>query len=78
MGIGPDSPKYISGLLLVGRLSKSKEIDGKAVRLAASDIRCETYGDLVHRAQKIYGEVEKRLKKIAPEYSREARHTRKK
>ncbi len=39
MGSGPDSPKYISVLLLGGRLSKSKEIEGKAERLAASDIR---------------------------------------
>lgn len=78
IGTGPDSPKYVTGLLIVGRLSKEKEIDGKVVRLAGSDIRVETFGDLLHRATKIYGEVEKRLKSIAPEYSREARRARKK
>jgi len=45
-------------------------------RLAGSDIRVETYDDLLHRARKIYGNAEKRLKKIAPEYSREARRMR--
>ncbi len=77
LGSGPDSPKYITGLLIVGKLSSNKAIDGKMQRLAGSDIRVEQYGDLLERARKIYGEVEKRLKDIAPEYSRESRRERK-
>lgn len=78
MGTGSDSPRYISGLLIVGRLNTEKSVQEKMTRLAGSDIRVETYDDLLERAKNIYGEVEKRLKKIAPEYSREARHARKK
>ena len=78
VGTGPDSPKYVFGLLIVGKLSSDKAIHEKMTRLAGSDIRVEVYGDLLERANNIYGEVEKRLKKIAPEYSREARHKRKK
>ncbi|MGB2726982.1 MAG: hypothetical protein WBD09_00695 [Halobacteriota archaeon] len=46
-------------------------------RLAGDDIRVETFDDLLDMANRIYGEVEKRLKEIAPEYSREGRHARK-
>jgi len=78
IGTGPDSPSNVVGLLIVGRLSRDKAIDEKVIRLAGSDIRVETFDDLHHRANKIYGEVEERLKTIAPEYSREARHAREK
>ena len=78
MGTGKDSLKYISGLLIVGKLNTDKAIQEKMTRLAGDDIRVETYDDLLTQAENIYGEVEKRLKKIAPEYSREARHARKK
>ena len=78
MGTGNDSPKYISGLLIVGKLNTEKAVQEKMTRLAGSDIRVATYDDLLEQAENIYGEVEKRLKKIAPEYSREARHARKK
>lgn len=78
MSTGSDSPRYISGLLIVGKLNAGKAVQEKMTRLAGSDIRVETYDDLLERAKNIYGEVEKRLKKIAPEYSREARRARKK
>lgn len=77
MGSGPDSPKFISGLLIVGKLSRDGSVQEKQKRLAGSDIRVETFSDLLYQSNKIYGEVEKRLKKIAPEYSREARKTKK-
>jgi len=77
IGSGPDSPAYVSGLLIVGKLSKDAAIREKMQRLAGSDIRVDTYDGLLDRARRIYGEVEKRLKKIAPEYSREARRARK-
>ena len=74
---GPNSPKYVSGLLIVGNLGNDKTIPEKIRTLASNDIRVEMYDDLLARAEKIYGEVERRLKQIAPEYSREARHRRK-
>jgi hypothetical protein len=77
-GTGPDSPKYIRGLLIVGKLTTDGAIKQKMTRLAGFDIRVETFGDLVDRAEKIFGDQEKRLKKIAPEYSKEARKARKK
>jgi hypothetical protein len=73
VGTGPDAPKYVHGILIVGQMSSQASIQHKIARLAGSDIRVETFGDLLHRARKIYGEVEKRLKDIAPEYSRAAR-----
>jgi hypothetical protein len=76
MGSGPDSPKYVSGLLIVGRLSGQRELEEKQRRLAGSDIRVETFDDLLQRADNIYREVERRLKQVAPEYSREARRKR--
>ena len=78
VGTGQGSPKYVAGLLIVGKRSGNKTIHEKEKRLAGSDIRIETYDDLLERARNIYGEVEKQLKKIAPEYSREARRKRKK
>ena len=78
VGTGPDAPKGITGLLIIGQLSNKKEISDKRNRLAGSDIRVETFGDLLHRAKKVYGEVEERLKSIAPEYSRQSRRSRKK
>jgi len=78
LGTGPDSPKYITGLLLVGNLSSDAAIQKKMERLSGDDIRVDTFDALYERAYNIYGEVEKRLKKVAPEYSREARITKKK
>ncbi len=73
---GEDSPKYARGLLIVGELSSKAELQQKLRRLAGDDIRVETYGDLLHRARKVYGEVQERLKSIAPEYTSEARRRR--
>jgi hypothetical protein len=78
LGTGRDSPAYASGLLIVGRLSKDAAIARKMERLAGSDILVDTYDGLLDRARRVYGEVERRLKSIAPEYTREARRTRKK
>jgi len=78
IGTGRDSPGYAWGLLIVGRLSKDQAIARKMERLAGSDILVDTYDGLLDRARRIYGEVERRLKSIAPEYSREARRARRK
>lgn len=76
LGTGEASPKYVRGLLIVGQLSKSGEVEKKMQRLAGDDIRVETYKDLLQRARNIFGQVERRLKARAPEYSREARKAR--
>jgi hypothetical protein len=70
---GSETPSYIRGRLIVGKLNPSTVVQKKVERLASSDIRVETFSDLLHRSRKIYGEVEGLLKTIAPEYSREAR-----
>ncbi len=73
VGTGPDSPKYVRGLLVVGELSRDSGVREKVTRLAGDDIRVETFADLLERAQAVYGRIEKRYKEIAPEYTRESR-----
>jgi hypothetical protein len=74
---GPASPVYVNGLLIVGKLSSDATVQSKMTDLQGIDIRVETFRGLLNRADKIYGEVERRLKKMAPEYSKEARKARK-
>jgi hypothetical protein len=78
VGTGADAPRYARGLLIVGELSDKHDIQVKMGRLAGDDIRVETYSDLLQRARRVYGEVQERLKDIAPEYTRHARRSRKK
>jgi histidine kinase/DNA gyrase B/HSP90-like ATPase len=78
VGTGDDAPRYARGLLIVGKLNDKKDIHEKAIRLAGDDIRVETYGDLLQRARRVYGEVQERLKNIAPEYTQRARRSSKK
>lgn len=77
VGTGPDAPRSVRGLLIVGKLSNRRDIQEKMKRLAGDDIRVETYGDLHQRARHVYGEVQERLKDIAPEYSKKGRQSRK-
>jgi hypothetical protein len=65
-GTGADAPKYVKGLLLVGEVNP--KLKDKSVRLAGDDIRVEVFTDLRDRAKEYYGEVERQLGKIAPEY----------
>jgi hypothetical protein len=69
-GSGPDTPRYVNGLLLVGKLNPSENVKKKIERLAGDDIRVETYGDLYQRSKRYYAEVETALKLVAPEYMR--------
>lgn len=78
VGTGDDAPRYARGLLIVGRLSDKNDTQVKMRRLGGDDIRVETYSDLLQRSRKVYGEVEDRLKDIAPEYTRSARKAKKK
>ena len=75
MGTGEDSPKYINGLLIAGKINPSHK--RKMERLAGDDIRVETYDDLNTRAQTVFGQVQRELEKIAPEYTRSKRKNRK-
>lgn len=76
-GSGPESPKYINGLLLVGKLSQKSEHREAMRRLQGDDIRVEPYDDLISRSREYYNTVEKVLQKIAPEYSRSKRRAQK-
>jgi hypothetical protein len=67
-GTGPDSPRYVDGLLIVGEIDKAKGLADKIARLQGSDIRVETYVDLRQRALEYYGLQEKVLVKVAPEF----------
>lgn len=70
MGTGPDAPRFISGLLLVGKLNPKGDVQRAMDRLAGNDIRVQCYSDLHERSRRYYAEVEKALKKVAPEYMR--------
>ena len=78
VGSGPDAPKYVNGLLVVGKRHSDKELADLEVRLAGNDIRVETFGDLYERAKQHFGFVEKHLENIAPEYTRKSRKARRK
>jgi len=75
-GSGPDAPRVVDGLLIVGRLSTSSVMAEKINRLRADGIMVETYEDLRVRAREYYGQVDKTLKAIAPEYARAHRKGR--
>jgi hypothetical protein len=47
-------------------------------RLAGDHILVDTFDGLLDRAEKIFGQVEETLRKIAPEYSKQARKARQK
>jgi len=76
VGTGIDAPRYVRGLLIVGELNEKREVHEKVVRLAGGDIRVETYADLLQSARRVFGEVQDRLKGLAPEYTRRARKSR--
>ncbi len=73
LGSGSDAPKYINGLLIVGKRTSDSELEQIERMLANLDIRVETYSDLYERAKKYYHVVEQQLERIAPEYTRKSR-----
>ncbi len=76
-GSGPNAPRYVRGRLIVGRLNPNNQVQQKVKTLAAADVRVETFGDLLERSKTVYGSIEKRYKKIAPEYSKSGRRAAK-
>jgi Histidine kinase-, DNA gyrase B-, and HSP90-like ATPase len=78
LSTGPDSPRAVRGLLIVGKLNKQKDVAEERRRLAGDDIRVERYEDLHHRAKEYYELVERTLEKVAPEYTRKRRKAAKK
>jgi len=70
-GTGPDSPRYVEGLLLVG--DHNSNLSRAVERLAGDDIRVETYGELHDRAKNVYEHIEKSLEAQAPEYAKKRR-----
>jgi hypothetical protein len=73
LSTGPDSPRAVRGLLIVGKLNKQKDVAEERRRLGGDDIRVERYEDLHHRAKEYYELVERTLEKVAPEYARKRR-----
>lgn len=73
IGTGNDSVRYVRGLLVVGNLGSSAQLIRKRERLEGSDIRVQTYSDLSRRSKEYYNIIEKRLRDVAPEYSRTKR-----
>jgi hypothetical protein len=73
---GTDAPTYVNGLLIIGQLNPDAGIREKTARLAGDDIRVCTYRDLLEKARSVYGEVESRLKHVAPEYAKQSRRDR--
>lgn len=73
---GTDGPRLVTGRLLVGKRNPDATLHRKEERLIGSGISVFTYRDLLQQARSVYGETEKRLHKIAPEYSRAARKAR--
>jgi len=78
VGSGPDAPKYVHGLLVVGKLSSQREVADMQRLCAGDDVRVETYDDLYHAAREYYDFVDKHLETIAPEYARKKRKASKK
>lgn len=70
-GTGRDSPQHVDGLLLVGR--HNPKVSRAVKRMAAADIRVETYSELHDRAKDVYKHVEKALEAQAPEYAKKRR-----
>lgn len=70
---GDNAPKHVRGLLVVGKMGKVADLREAIRRLAGDDIRVETYSDLNTRAKEYYGEAERILAKVAPEYARRHR-----
>jgi len=71
-----NGPKYVRGLLVVGKLSSTGSVKELVRRNAGDDIRVETYDTLRVQAKEYYGQAEKALEKIAPEYARRKAGTR--
>lgn len=63
-------PKYVRGLLVVGRLSTSSSVKALMKRNEADGMRVETYESLRVHAKEYYGQAERALAKVAPEYVR--------
>ncbi len=70
---GTDAARHVVGLLIVGAKNRNNDVVAKEGRLAGDDIRVEIFPDLLHRASSIYGEADRNLKSVAPEFSRTRR-----
>lgn len=76
-GTSDTGPTYAEGLLVVGKIGNSAQLQKKLERLLASNIRVETFHGLHSAARLEYKEIEKHLEKIAPEYVRSRRKKQK-
>jgi len=72
-GTSDNGPTHAEGLLVVGNVGNSSQVKQKLQRLAASNIRVDTFRGLHAAACREYKQVEQHLEKIAPEYGRSRR-----
>lgn len=72
-GTSETGPTHAEGLLVVGKMGNSAQVQKKLERLLASNIRVETFHGLHAAARRQYKEIEQHLEKIAPEYVRSRR-----
>ncbi len=75
VGTGPDAPKSVRGLLIVGKQNSEHKL--KVQRLAGDGIGVQTFSDLYTRCRAQLRHNDKVFRKIAPEYSAEVRKARK-
>lgn len=75
---GTEGPRLVTGRLIVGKRNRDAALHQKEVRLAGSSITVLTYPDLLQQARTVYGATERKLHKVAPEYSASARKKRNK
>ncbi len=75
---GTEGPRLVTGRLIVGKRNPDATLHRKEERLIGSGITVLTYRDLLQQARSVYGQIERRLQKVAPEYSRAARKARSK
>lgn len=74
VGSGPDAPKSVRGLLIVGKQNAEHKL--KVQRLAGDGISVQTFSDLHTRCKAQLRHNDKVFRKIAPEYSARARKER--
>ncbi len=75
VGTGPDAPKSVRGLLIVGKQNPEHKL--KVQRLAGDGIGVQTFGDLYTRCKAQLRHNNNVFRKIAPEYSADARKAKK-
>jgi hypothetical protein len=76
--LGSEEQRTVRGVLIVGDTPNKGDLVLYRQNLRNRGIEVETFNGILKKAEKVYGEIEGRLKSIAPEYSRTERKERRK